>query len=293
VIQFPLMASIIGVDLGGTKIAATRFDASSWKAQASERMGTQAGKSFEEVVKNILSVIGKLKTPDTVAVGIGVPGLIQRPEGEILLLPNIPGAEGFPLEERLKKETGLPVNVENDSSCFTLAEALKGAGRGHDVVVGVTMGTGVGGGIVINGKLFQGSHGFSAEIGHMLLRPGEPPSGTTDRRGDIEQFLSGTALGKRCPAATSPQEYLEGEACRELHAKVITEVAQMCASLTHCIDPSVIVFGGSAGRALQPHLKKIEQALRKWVYPGTPLPRLAIGILDDAGALGAAMVARE
>lgn len=286
------MSSIIGIDLGGTKIAATRFDAATWKAQASERMGTQAGKSFEEVVKNILEVIGKLKTSDTVAIGIGVPGLIQRPKGQILLLPNIPGAEGFPLEEYVRKETNLPVEVENDSSCFTLAEALRGAGKGHDIVVGVTMGTGVGGGIVINGKLFQGGHGFAAEIGHMLLRPGEPPFRTTDRRGDIEQFLSGTALGKRCPAAKSPQEYLEGEACKELHAKAITEVAQMCASLTHCIDPSVIVFGGSAGRALTPHLKKIEQELKQWVYPGTPLPRLAIGTLDDAGALGAAMVAK-
>ncbi len=287
------MPSIIGVDLGGTKIAATRFDASSWEALARERMGTQADKPFEEVVKNILSVINTLKTPDTVAIGIGVPGLIQRPEGTILLLPNIPGAAGFPLQNRIAEETKLPVIVENDSSCFALAEAHTGAGKGQDIVVGVTMGTGVGGGIVIGGKLFQGSHGFSAEIGHMLLHPGEPPFETKDKRGDIEQFLSGTALGKRCPEAKKPEDYLEGETCKNLHAKVITEVAQMCASLTHCIDPSIIVFGGSAGKALQPHLKKIEKELTKWVYPGTPLPRLVIGVLEDAGSLGAAIIARE
>jgi len=287
------MPTVIGIDLGGTKIAATRFDTSTWKAQASERMGTQAGKPFEAVVKNILDVIAKLKAPDTVAIGIGVPGLIKRPEGTILMLPNVPGAEGFPLQERIAKETGLPVNVENDSSCFTLAEALRGAGKGHDVVIGVTMGTGVGGGMVIDGKLFHGSHGFSTEIGHMLLRPGEPPYETRDKRGEIEQFLSGTALGKRCPQAKKPEEYLEGETCKDLHAKVITEVAQMCATLTHCIDPSVIVFGGSAGRALKPHLAKIEKELAKWVFPGTPPPHLAIGTLEDAGALGAAMVAME
>lgn len=287
------MPSIIGVDLGGTKIAATRFDASSWKAQANERMGTQAGKPFEEVVQNILGVIGRLRTPDTTAMGIGVPGLIQRPEGAILLLPNIPGAAGFPLKERLAQETGLPVQVENDSSCFALAEALRGTGKGADIVVGVTMGTGVGGGIVIDGKLFHGSHGFSAEIGHMLLHPGRPPMETKDKRGDIEQFLSGTALGKRCPAARKPEDYLDGPACAELHEDVIREVAQMCASLTHCIDPAVIVFGGSAGKALKPHLKKIEQELVQWVFPGTPLPRLAIGTLEEAGSLGAAMVAKE
>ncbi|MDD4628365.1 MAG: ROK family protein [Candidatus Peribacteraceae bacterium] len=287
------MSSLLGIDLGGTKIAATRFDASSWKALASERMGTQAGKPFEDVTKNILVVIDKLKTPDTIGIGIGVPGLIKRPEGTILVLPNIPGAEGYPLEEKLRETTGLPVNVDNDSSCFTLAEALRGAGKGHNVVVGVTMGTGVGGGIVINGKLFQGNHGFSAEIGHMLLRPGKPPSETKDKRGDIEQFLSGTALGKRCPKATKPEEYLEGPVCADLHRNVIEEVAQMCASLTHCIDPSIIVFGGSAGRALRPHLKDIEKELTKWVYPGTPLPRLSIGTLENAGTLGAAMVAME
>jgi len=287
------MPSILGIDLGGTKIAAARYNTATWNVEANEKLGTQAGKPFEEVVKNILNVIAKLRTPDTTAIGIGVPGLIKRPEGRILLLPNIPGAEDFPLEEKLKKETGLPVNVENDSSCFTLAEALHGAGKGQDIVVGITMGTGVGGGIVINGKLFQGSHGFSAEVGHMLLRPGEPPFNTKDKRGDAEQFLSGTALGKRCPKATNPKDYLEGSACQELHGAVVTEVAQLCASLTHCIDPAMIVFGGSAGRALTPHLKKIEQELNKWVYPGTPLPRLAIAKLESAGTLGAALIALE
>ncbi|MDD5624030.1 MAG: ROK family protein [Candidatus Peribacteraceae bacterium] len=284
------MPSLIGVDLGGTKIAAVRYDAETWKPQAQEKLGTQAGKPFREIVEHLLDVIEKLRAADTVAVGIGIPGLIQRPAGVILTLPNIPGAEDFPLQEHLARELQLPVSVENDSDCFTLAEALRGAGKGRDIVVGVTMGTGVGGGIAIGGKLFHGSHGFAAEIGHMLLKPGEPPFKTDDRRGDIEQFLSGTALGKRCPQAKTPEEYLEGTTCASLHPQVIREAAWMCASITHCIDPSLIVFGGSAGHALSPHLPSIEKELTKWVYPGTPLPALAIGILPDAGTLGAALL---
>jgi predicted NBD/HSP70 family sugar kinase len=284
------MPSVIGVDLGGTKIAAARYDISTWTAQATEHMGTQVGKPFALIVQNILAVIEKLKTKDTAAIGIGVPGLIHRPSGMILTLPNIPGAENFPLQYHIAKEAYLPTTVDNDSSCFTLAEALHGAGKGHDIVVGITMGTGVGGGIVMNGKLFHGSHGFSAEFGHMLLKPGEPPYETPDRRGDVEQFISGTAMGRRCTAAKDPVEYLEGEICAFLHPHIIEEVAWTCANLTHCIDPAIIIFGGSAGRALAPYLKSIADTLTRWVLPGTPLPALTVSALPDAGTRGAALI---
>jgi len=284
------MSSIIGLDLGGTKIAAVRYDAESWLPQATERMGTQAGKPFKEIVALLLSTIEKLKTKDTKAIGIGVPGLIARPRGKILTLPNIPGAEGFPIQEHIAKATGLPVAVENDSSCFTLAEALKGAGKGKEIVVGITMGTGVGGGIVMHGRLFHGSNGFAAEVGHMLLRPGEPPAGSIKGRGEIEEYLSGTALRKRCPKAVKPEEIFQGETCADLHPTIIQEVTWMCVNLTHCIDPTIIVFGGAAGRALKPHLPAITQELQKWLLPKMPAPLLAISALSDAGTLGAALL---
>ncbi|MEI8230101.1 MAG: ROK family protein [Candidatus Peregrinibacteria bacterium] len=284
------MTSILGIDLGGTKIAGTRYDATHWAVLEERKIDTHAGKPFADVVTDILAFIKTLRKEDTTSIGIGVPGLIERPTGKILTLPNIPGAENFALQEYISTQTGLPTVVENDSNCFAIAEALQGAGKGHDIVIGITMGTGVGGGIVINGKLFHGSHGFAAEIGHMLLCPGKPPYETTDKRGDVEQFLSGSAMGKRCTAAKRPEDFLKGEVCAFLQPEVVQETAWLCASLTHLMDPSIIVFGGSAGQALKPHLSKIEQELPKWILPNAPMPKLAIAELKDAGTRGAALI---
>lgn len=191
----------------------------------------------------------------------------------------------------LEDRFDLPVFVENDVRCFTLSEAQLGAGKGKKVVVGITLGTGVGGGIVIDGQIFHGHHGYAGEIGHMLLKPGEPPFTTKDMRGDVEQFISGTAMGKRCEEAKSPEDYLkDGGACAFMQPSLFKEFAWTVASLTYLLDPSVIVIGGSAGRALKPHLKAVEKELKQWLLPHTPMPELAIAKLEHPGTLGAALL---
>lgn len=241
----------------------------------------------------MIDAIENLKTETTIAVGIGVPGLVRQPEGVILTLPNIPGAEHMNIREQLESRLKLTVSADNDANCFALAEAIRGAGKGHDVVVGITLGTGVGGGIVIDGKLYHGSHGYAAEIGHMLLRPGEPPFETNDKRGDVEQFLSGSAMGERCKQAKDPSEYLEGETCSFLHPELFRELSWLCVNLIHIMDPSIVVIGGAAGRALKPHAKEIKNEMLKWILPGTPLPTIAFGELKEAATLGAALLTQQ
>jgi len=284
------MPSIIGIDLGGTKLAIARFETASWKKQ-DERVLPTKGKTFPVIVEEMLSLIQEFRTDDTTAIGVGVPGLIEKDSGQIRAVPNIPEGNDFPLLATLKKATKLPVFLENDSACFTLAEALQGAGKKQSIVVGITMGTGVGGGIVVDGKIFSGQNGCSAEFGHMLLKPGVSPTLEGTGRGEIEDYLSGTALLKRCPESKKPEETLTGPACAHLHETFVREIAWMCTSLTHCIDPGIIVFGGSAGRSLKPHLPAIEKEWKKWMLPQSPMPKLAIGTLDHAGTLGAALLA--
>ncbi len=286
-------SSIIGVDLGGTKMAVARFDAETLDLQAKEQFETHAESGMEHVLLDLLLAIESLQTEDTVGVGIGVPGLVRHPDGIIVTMPNIPGTNNFPLQQKLQERLKIKVKVDNDVNCFALAEALFGAGKNHDVVCGITMGTGVGGGIVLNGNLYRGHHGFAAEIGHMLLQPGVPPYKTENRRGDVEQFLSGTAMGKRCAAARKPEEYLEGEVCSFLQPEIFKEVAWLTVNLTHLIDPSIIIFGGSAGRALKPHFPEITAELAKWLLPNTPAPELSIGILADAATRGAALLVKS
>jgi len=283
------VSSVLGIDLGGTKLAITRFKKNSWTEEASRTLPT-AGKTFPVIVQELLMLIGEFRAPDTEALGIGIPGLLER-DGTIRAIPNIPEGNGYPLLETLEKETRLPVKMENDSACFALAETLQGAGKGQSVVVGITMGTGVGGGIVVDGKIFRGQHGYAAEFGHMLLRPGESPTLEGAGRGEIEEYLSGTALLRRCPEAKKPVETLQGPTCAHLHGTVIREIAWMCTSLTHCIDPGIIVFGGSAGKALKPHFRAIVQELKHWMLPQSLVPQLAIGTLENAGTLGAALSA--
>ena len=285
--------SVIGVDLGGTKIDLVRYDRASLKVEETVKLETHADKEWQHVYNDLVEAIASIRAEDTVAVGIGVPGFVRQPEGVVITLPNIPGAQDVPLKAQLTADCGLSVTVENDASAFALAEAKNSDYASKGVVVGVTMGTGVGGGVVIDGKLYQGAHGFAAEIGHMLLRPGEPPYETEDKRGDIEQFLSGTAFGKRCEAASQPEEYMEGEVCSFMRPDVFREVAWMCVSLNSLLDPSLIIFGGSAGRALAPHLEDIKQEMQTWSLPGIPLPELAIATLDDAATRGAALLAME
>ncbi len=287
------MSTLLGIDLGGTKIALARYEAETMQLQDSRTVPTHESAQFDQVMQDLLREIAAMKTEDAVALGVGVPGLVDSTTQRIVTMPNIEDGENTDPASVLTKNTGLPAFVINDADAFTLAEALEGAGKGESVVVGITLGTGVGGGIVMNGTLYRGARGHAGEIGHMLLRPGEPPYETDDKRGEVEQFLSGTAMGRRCAAANRPEEYLEGEVCEFMRPDVFREVAWLVTSLTHLLDPSVIVFGGSAGRALSPHLPAITRELQTWMLPGTPLPRLAIGMLPDAATRGAALIAAK
>ncbi len=283
--------SVIGIDFGGTKITLARYALPDMKRLEQVTIATDAAAGFDDVRERLMKQLQPLRTTDAVAIGIGVPGLVDQHSGIILKLPNVPGAEGQNLAEYVSKRTELPVRVENDSQCFAFAEAVAGAGKGGEIVVGVTLGTGVGGGIVINGKLYRGAHGCAGEFGHMLLRPGHPPYPTPDMRGEVEQFLSGTAMGRRCEAAQSPKDYLNGAVCEFMQPHFFEEVAWLTVNLVHAVDPSVIVFGGSAGRALKPHLGKVDAQLDRWLLPSAPRPKLVTGILDDAGVRGAALLA--
>ena len=280
------VSNVLGIDVGGTKVKAIRFSSDNFITEEEQTLQTADG--FLAVYDQILQVIQDLRTPETIAIGIGVPGLLYQPEGKVHTMPNIPGSEGFPLKQRLTADTGLPCAIDNDANCFALGEALFGDGKGQSVVVGVTMGTGIGGGIVIDGQIFHGAHGFGAEVGHMLLKPGEPPYETTDKRGEVEQFFSGSAMKQRCSAAKDPSEYLEGEVCSFMHKDIYKEISWFLVNIIHLLDPSIVIIGGSAGHSVAKHLPELHTELNKWMLPGTPLPNIVLESVEEAATKGAA-----
>lgn len=271
--------SVIGADLGGTKLAIVRYDAETWEPQQSTVVPTEAERGFPAVFETLIEQIEAHRRPDTVGVGIGVPGLVHQPDGHLLNAPNLPGARDVPLKAMLEDRLRLPVALENDARSFTLAEALLGAGKGHRVVVGVTLGTGVGGGIVMDGGILHGENGYAGEIGHMLLQPGQAPFPVDERQGEVEQFLSGTAIRKRGASAEEPP------------ATLAKEAAWLCLNLTYLLNPSVIVIGGGVAKAVTARLADVERELKALVLPGIPLPQLVAAQLSDAGAMGVALLA--
>lgn len=287
----PTMASIVGIDIGGTKVAGVRYDSASWKPQDERYIQTNAKRGLPAVLEDVAAMILELKAEDTIAVGVGVPGPVQ--DGVLRIAPNIPQSNGVDVQKFLASKTGMQVTVCNDNQGFAYAEATRGVGKGKHVVVALALGTGVGGGIVINGKIVQGAHGSAGEFGHTLLVPGHPPFESDDKRGDVEQFLSGSAWKKRCAAAKKPEDFMEGDVCSFLHPLVYKETAWICTNLIYALDPDVIVIGGSAGRSLENHHDEILAELKQWILPGTPIPDISVTKLKGAGMLGAALLAAE
>lgn len=283
--------NIIGIDLGGTKCAIARFSNPAMIQEEYRQIPTRAHDGFSAVLDDIVEVVMQMRTPETSAIGIGVPGLVRQPDGILLNAPNISDSKNIPVKQILEERLKLPVFVGNDANCFVLAEARLGSATGYKTVIGITFGTGVGGGIVINGNLFEGAHGYAAEIGHMLMIPGHPPFETQDKRGEVEQFLSGTAMGKRCTEASTPEDYLEGAVCSFMQPEIFREVAWLCTNLIYLLDPDVIVFGGSAGYALTKHIDEIHRELLTWTLPNTPLPVIVAATTKNAGVVGAALLA--
>ncbi|HEY0397922.1 MAG TPA: ROK family protein, partial [Acidimicrobiia bacterium] len=183
-----------GVDIGGTKLLAV---AATEKGEivAERRQPTADGP--EAVLAAITAVVAELLAdqPDIAAVGVGLPGLVDL-AGVVHYAPNLPGFVGVAAQARLAAVCPVPVVVDNDANVAALAEVLHGAGRGHREVLMVTLGTGIGGGLVINGAVNRGGSGFAAEIGHFTVdRDG--PLCACGGRGHWEALGSGTALGRR------------------------------------------------------------------------------------------------
>lgn len=190
----------LGIDLGGTKIAAAAVDVRTGERLLQLMVPTEAHEGPAAVIERMAALTGevcaKVNMPlDQIpAIGIGVPGLIDLAQGVTILLPNLPsGWRNVPLAANMTALTGRPTAIINDARAFTLAEATFGAGRDARSVIGITLGTGIGGGIAIDGRLYLGIDGTAGEVGHMTIDPYGPRCGCGNR-GCLETFASGPSI---------------------------------------------------------------------------------------------------
>ena len=219
----------IGVDLGGTKLLLGVLDGGSnvlWESRESS-----TGQAEDELVELLVREIeqARAKRPDIEAVGLGIPATIRHDDGVAVSAVNLP-IENLPVRDLVGERTGLPVFVDNDANMAALAESLYGAAKGAQYAVMLTIGTGIGGGLILGGEVYRGATGAGAELGHTVIEIDGPAcQGNCPGRGCVETFASGTALGRegraaaeREPDSTLGRMLAEGE---EIDGKAVTEAA--------------------------------------------------------------------
>ena len=291
-------ALTFGLDLGGTKCLGIAWRGGEVVAQHRAETDT-AGPG--DVIELLAEVAGHLQRTagEPRAVGVGAPGLVSE-DGRLARAPNLPGVQDLLLRDRLARTLKVPVVVENDAAAAAWGEFAVGAAVDARSMLAVTLGTGVGGGIVLDGHLMRGAHGFAAEIGHMTVREGGRPC-VCGKRGCWEAYASGSALGRLArermglsgEAATAAAVRGDAEAL-VLLMEYAGEVALGLGSLIEVLDPEMVVIGGGLVEVGDVLLAPVRSALPALVYSWEhrePTPVVAAQLGERAGAIGSALLA--
>jgi glucokinase len=312
-------AIAIGIDAGGTKVAAMLVDVGEGGTVLGRQVVETPATDADASTRTMVALARQLMAgrDDVRAVGVGAAGLVGR-DGTVRFAPNVAWRE-YPLARRVAADVGLPTLVDNDANVAAWGEFRFGAGRGSNDMLLVTVGTGIGGGIVSAGRLFRGAHGFAAEIGHVIVEPGGPVCGCGNE-GCWEQVASGRAIGRlgREAGRDHPEslvvelaggdpERITGPVVTEAATKgdpvamhVLTEVGRRLgegiAGLVNILDPDMVVVGGGVIDAGDLIMDPARRAYRDSVEAPEhrdEVPILPAALGNEAGAVGAAALALD
>ncbi len=312
---------VIGVDLGGTKISVGAMTVDGSKQLADRTEATLAAEGADAVVARIVAMIESTITgvtketgatrKDILGVGIGSPGPLDRERGLVITTPNL-GWHNFPLRDRVSEATGLTATLDNDANCATLGEWWIGAARGARNVVGMTIGTGIGGGLILDGKLYHGSSDVAGEIGHTSID-------STGRRckcgnyGCLEAYASGPATADRAREAlaggedsllvsmvdgnleqlTAANVYDAAKQGDDVAQEIVRETARFIgtglANLLNIFNPDVVVLAGGVAQAGDELFAPVRAEVRRRAFkPAVEACRIVPGTLQGtAGVVGA------
>jgi glucokinase len=310
------MTATIGMDIGGTNVRGA-IVADDGTVVREEHRHTPHG--WDALSGTILDVIADLRSgpPDVVAIGIGIAALVDF-DGRIHFAPNLPGLVNLPLRAELADKTDLPVLVDNDANAAAWGEASYGAAVGVRDCLLITLGTGIGGGIIANGGLYRGGHGFAAEVGHFTVEP-DGPLCACGERGHWEAVASGTALGRMAREAAAAGDApsilkaaggqveaitgyhvtraaLDGETdAHRLLDRYAQNVALGLAGLANVLDPTLIVVSGGLIELGDLLLEPVRRSFAGRIEGAEfrPSPEIVAARLGErAGMIGAAALAR-
>jgi fructokinase len=287
-----------GIDLGGTKTDGVVLD-HEHRELFRERVATDPS-SYEAVLAGVEGLYRRMREgagSPAHTLGIGTPGAVSRRTG-LLKNSNTVCMNGMPVARDLRARLGRSLAIENDANCFALAEALHGAGRSKRVVFGVILGTGCGGGIVIDGAVHRGLQSIAGEWGHTVIDPAGPKC-YCGQRGCVETFISGSgveahyarAYGQRIAAEDVIAAWRRGDPrATAVMDEFFARFGQALANLIAVLDPDIVILGGGLSNTGELYVRGVEE-VRNRVFSDsleTPIVKHALG--DSAGVIGAALI---
>ncbi len=312
---------LIGVDLGGTNIVAGALSHDGSEVIAMRSEPTRADQGADAVIDRMVRIIDTViaetiahtgaRRADVTGIGVGAPGPLERERGIVVTTPNL-GWTNFPLRDVIAERTGIPVRIDNDANCATLGEWWLGAARGANNVIGMTIGTGIGGGIILDGKLYHGASDVAGEIGHTTID-------LTGRRckcgnyGCLEAYASGPSIADRAREAvagdddsllqrmvgghlerlTAATVYEAAKLGDEVAIDVVRETARFLgtgiANLLNIFNPDVVVMAGGVTQAGDALFEPMRKEVKKRAFrPAVEACRIVPGSLPgSAGVVGA------
>ncbi|NIP39628.1 MAG: ROK family protein [Candidatus Dadabacteria bacterium] len=307
---------VIGIDIGGTNLRGAVVD-SKGKILMRHSVSSDAHIGIGNLIDNMINLINSLRKDYKITgIGIGMPGIIDAKNGVITQAPNIKNAADYPIRKILKNKIKpkLPIFIENDANCAALGEYRYGAGIGLSTLIMITLGTGVGGGIILDGKLWNGAHGMGGEIGHIKIYPGGNKC-NCGHRGCLESYasLSGMKLKikkgikenrinknllekikstheDRLPELFFKEAKNGNRFSKKLWEEFGTALGLGISTLTNLLNPEIVVIGGGIAGAWQTFIPSTKKAVKENTLIG-PYNKLKIDrskLKDDAGILGAA-----
>ncbi|MEA3474990.1 MAG: ROK family protein [Candidatus Cloacimonadota bacterium] len=292
----------LGIDIGGTNIKygviQCELQIRNYKLKFKNSVKTEASKDKEFIIKKIISIIEKCKNDyDINSIGIGVAGLVDYKKGIIFESPNLPDWKDINLKNELKV-VNLPIFIDNDANCFAYGEYLLRNDKTIRNLIGITLGTGIGGGLIINGKLYHGNYGFAAEIGHIKVVP-DGRRCNCGQNGCLEAYSSGFAIEKKSKeifgekiavSSLYKMALKDNRNAIEIFNEAFEKLGIVCAGLINLLNPDIIVFGGGLSNMREFLLIPVKKVIQKNCYKKLyEKVRIEVSQSDiDSGIIGAA-----
>lgn len=292
------MRTTIGIDIGGTNIHGILMS-SDGRVIKRHRNKTEADKPTERIIFNIINTINALMENNVVGIGLSIAGVVDK-QGKFLFSPNIPLFKGLNIKNELKKRFNIKVCQENDANCFAIAEHTHGAGKNRKSMVGLIVGTGIGGGIILEDNLYKGLHGFAGEFGHSIIDPSGPKC-SCGLNGDFESLCSGHNIVKRYYISggkiknADPQKIFNSKEriAKRVMKDTIKYMGIGISHITNAFDIDLVILGGGVSNL--DFYDEVNESVQSYsnyaVRESIRVVRTKLG--DFSGAIGAGIIAQN